>query len=85
MQKLPLDRATWPFIAFTASAAMLATAHAFERFLLLAPCPLCYNDGHGWLKRPLNITRLDLTAVLVTEASEPPDTTISALPNRMWS
>ncbi len=44
MQKLPLDRATWPFIAFTASAAMLATAHAFERFLLLAPCPLCYNQ-----------------------------------------
>jgi disulfide bond formation protein DsbB len=44
MQKLPLDRSSWPFLAFTASALMLATAHAFERFLLLAPCPLCYNQ-----------------------------------------
>jgi len=44
MEKLPLDRARWPFIALLASAAMLATAHAFERFLFLAPCPLCYTQ-----------------------------------------
>jgi disulfide bond formation protein DsbB len=44
MGKLPIDRAKWPFIALLASAAMLATAHAIERFLYLAPCPLCYNQ-----------------------------------------
>lgn len=41
---LPVDRARWPLAALLASGAMLATAHAFERFLLLAPCPLCYNQ-----------------------------------------
>ncbi len=44
MEKLPLDRTRWPLIALLASAAMLATAHAFERLLFLAPCPLCYNQ-----------------------------------------
>ena len=44
MEKFPLHRATWPFIALIVSAAMLATAHAFETFLLLAPCPLCHNQ-----------------------------------------
>jgi disulfide bond formation protein DsbB len=44
MGKLPVDRAKWPFIALLASAAMLAAAHAVERFLYLAPCPLCYNQ-----------------------------------------
>ncbi len=44
MDALPLDRARWPLIALLASAGMLATAHAFERFLLLAPCPLCYTQ-----------------------------------------
>ncbi len=32
----------WPLAAACASAAMLATAHAFERFGGLAPCTLCY-------------------------------------------
>lgn len=44
MNSLPLDRARWPLLALLASAAMLATAHLFERLLLLAPCPLCYNQ-----------------------------------------
>ena len=44
MDALPLDRARWPTVALLASAGMLATAHAFERFLLLAPCPLCYTQ-----------------------------------------
>ncbi|MDZ4762820.1 MAG: disulfide bond formation protein B [Alphaproteobacteria bacterium] len=44
MNALPLDRIRWPAVALLASAAMLATAHAFERFLYLAPCPLCYNQ-----------------------------------------
>jgi disulfide bond formation protein DsbB len=44
MDSLPLDRARWPLLALIASAAMLATAHAFERLLYLAPCPLCYTQ-----------------------------------------
>jgi disulfide bond formation protein DsbB len=44
MGKLSLDRAKWPFIALLASAAMLAAAHAVERLLFLAPCPLCYSQ-----------------------------------------
>ena len=39
---LPFDRVKWPLFALLASAAMLAAAHAFEYFLYLAPCPLCY-------------------------------------------
>jgi disulfide bond formation protein DsbB len=42
MEKLPLDRSRWPFIALLASAAMLATAHAVEIFLHFAPCQMCY-------------------------------------------
>jgi len=42
MEKLPLDRSRWPFIALLASAAMLATAHAVELFLHFAPCQMCY-------------------------------------------
>jgi disulfide bond formation protein DsbB len=38
------DRASWPVISLSVSALMLAIAHGFERFLLLAPCPLCYTQ-----------------------------------------
>lgn len=34
----------WPVIAFLVSAAMLATAHAFETFGKLAPCHLCLKQ-----------------------------------------
>lgn len=34
----------WPLIAFLTSAAMLATAHAFEKFGGLAPCHLCLKQ-----------------------------------------
>jgi disulfide bond formation protein DsbB len=34
----------WPLVAALASAAMLATAHAFERFGGFAPCTLCYRQ-----------------------------------------
>jgi disulfide bond formation protein DsbB len=44
MTRLALDRVKWPLLALVASLAMLATAHAFERFLHLAPCPLCYTQ-----------------------------------------
>jgi disulfide bond formation protein DsbB len=48
MDKFPLDRVRWPFIGMLASAAMLGAAHAFERFLYLAPCPLCYNQRQAF-------------------------------------
>ena len=34
----------WPVVAFVASAAMLATAHAFETFGKLYPCTLCLKQ-----------------------------------------
>lgn len=34
----------WPIAAALASAAMLATAHAFERIGGFAPCTLCYRQ-----------------------------------------
>lgn len=34
----------WPVVAFLASAAMLATAHAFETFGKLYPCNLCLKQ-----------------------------------------
>ncbi len=34
----------WPLIALLVSAAMLATAHAFERFAYLLPCQLCLRQ-----------------------------------------
>ena len=40
----------WPLAAACASAAMLAAAHAFERFGGLSPCTLCYyqRDVYWW-------------------------------------
>lgn len=37
----------WPFLAGFVSAALLAGAHAFQRFGGLAPCPLCL-DQREW-------------------------------------
>ena len=34
----------WPIWAIIASILMLGAAHAFERFALLAPCPLCLRQ-----------------------------------------
>ena len=34
----------WPVVAALVSAAMLAAAHAFERFGGLPPCPLCLKQ-----------------------------------------
>jgi disulfide bond formation protein DsbB len=42
MEKLPLDRARWPFLALIASGAMLATAYAVEYLLFFAPCQMCF-------------------------------------------
>jgi disulfide bond formation protein DsbB len=43
-QVLVRHRAAWPLAALLISAAMLATAHAFERFADLAPCALCLRQ-----------------------------------------
>jgi disulfide bond formation protein DsbB len=37
----------WPLLTLLFSAAMLAGAHAFQRFGGLAPCPLCL-DQRNW-------------------------------------
>lgn len=34
----------WPALALLAALAMLAAAHAFERFAFMAPCPLCLRQ-----------------------------------------
>ncbi|MFC6198528.1 disulfide bond formation protein B [Ponticaulis profundi] len=44
MLKTLLKPSFWPIVALAIAAAMLATAHAFEHFLLLAPCPLCLRQ-----------------------------------------
>ncbi len=37
-------RPIWPFVTLLASGALLAAAHAFERFGGLAPCALCLDQ-----------------------------------------
>ena len=39
-----LDRVPWPAVAAAVSAAMLATAHAFQRFGGYDPCALCLRQ-----------------------------------------
>jgi disulfide bond formation protein DsbB len=60
-----LDRARpiWPLLTLFASAAMLAAAHLyFQRYLGLAPCPLCL-DQRNW---HWGVVGVSLAAVLVT-------------------
>jgi disulfide bond formation protein DsbB len=38
----------WPIVAFIASAAMLAAAHAFETFGHLPPCHLCLKQREAY-------------------------------------
>lgn len=40
-------RPIWPLLMMLASGAMLAAAHAFQRFGGLAPCPMCL-DQRNW-------------------------------------
>src|SRR5262245_34594095 len=37
-------RPYWPILILLASGALLAGAHAFERFGAMAPCPLCLQQ-----------------------------------------
>ena len=51
----------WPALALAASLAMLATAHAFERFAFLAPCPLCLRQREVyWAVVAMTVTALIL-------------------------
>lgn len=61
MFRKSLDRVRWPFVALVVSGSMLAAAHAFERFLLLAPCPLCYNQRQVyWVAAALALVAVSL-------------------------
>lgn len=47
MVNLSSLRPHWPLLTMLASGAMLAAAHAFQRFGGLYPCPLCL-DQRNW-------------------------------------
>lgn len=49
MERLPLDRARWPFIALLACAAVMASAYAVEIFLHYAPCQMCWWQRYAYL------------------------------------
>jgi disulfide bond formation protein DsbB len=56
-------RPIWPLLTLLVSAAMLAAAHLyFQRFLGLAPCPLCL-DQRNWHWAVVGVS---LLALLVT-------------------
>ena len=51
----------WPALALLASIAMLATAHGFEHFAYLAPCPLCLRQREVyWAVIAMTVTALAL-------------------------
>ncbi|WP_269716607.1 disulfide bond formation protein B [Caulobacter sp. NIBR2454] len=54
----------WPLVAFLASAAMLATAHAFERFGGYAPCYLCLKQREVfWVAMAVSLAAMILVRV----------------------
>jgi disulfide bond formation protein DsbB len=53
-------RPIWPLLTALGSGALLAGAHAFERFGGLAPCPLCL-DQRNW---HWGVVGVSLTALL---------------------
>jgi disulfide bond formation protein DsbB len=78
---LKVSPTRWPLLAAIVSAAMLATAHAFETFGHLAPCELCLKQREVYwvalavglvgfaagrrLKTPLSISLPNLVLALV--------------------
>jgi disulfide bond formation protein DsbB len=57
-------RPHWPLLAIVASGAMLAAAHAFQRFGGLQPCPLCL-DQRNWHWAVVAVSLLALLALRV--------------------
>lgn len=55
-------RPHWPLLTLLASAAMLATAHAFQRFGGLQPCPLCL-DQRNWHWAVVGVSLLALVVL----------------------
>lgn len=62
------DPRNWPLGAFILSAMMLAAAHAFERFALLAPCPLCLRQREVYWAA-LALAAIGYTVVRFTRSS----------------
>ena len=51
----------WPALALLGALAMLATAHGFERFAMMAPCPLCLRQREVyWAIAAMSATALIL-------------------------
>lgn len=68
MSKLEPLLARWPLAALTASAAMLATAHVFQR-LGYAPCVLCLKQREVyWAAGGVALAGLLLTRFLLKDA-----------------
>lgn len=57
-------RLHWPLFTMLASGAMLAAAHAFQRFGGLFPCPLCL-DQRNWHWAVVAVSLLALVALRV--------------------
>lgn len=55
-------RAIWPFLTLLGSGALLAGAHAFQRFGGLQPCPLCL-DQRNWHWAVVGVSLLALIAL----------------------
>jgi disulfide bond formation protein DsbB len=55
-------RPHWPLLATLASGAMLAAAHAFQRFGGLQPCPLCL-DQRNWHWAVVGVALASLVAL----------------------
>lgn len=64
--------AAWPGIALAISAAMLATAHAFERFGGYAPCLLCLQQREVyWVSGAVALVGIGLLRTRKAEALRP--------------
>ncbi|MEL7547488.1 MAG: disulfide bond formation protein B [Pseudomonadota bacterium] len=58
----------WPAIALLGALAMLAAAHAFERFALLAPCPLCLRQREVYWA----VAAMTATAIILWQIRQNP-------------
>ncbi len=58
-------RPVWPLLMMLASGAMLAAAHAFQRFGGLAPCPMCL-DQRNWHWAVVGVALIALIATRIS-------------------